>query len=174
MIGMRTRKKWRLVIRDSLAGALILCLSQAQLFAISTANKEMQELEKRERGTQAAPREVIVRPRPEYRGRDLKDPFRTPFEEKAPSPGGPAEKPEAPPVQEKPLPALKVQGIVWGGHFPQAIINDKVVKVGDAIEAVTISGIDKNGVEVIFEQTKYRLSSPASANYSQSPGSFAK
>lgn len=64
----------------------------------------------------------------------------------------------------KPLPPLEVQGIVWGGRFPQAIINNKVVKIGDIIDEVQIIDITKDRVTVSFEKRKYNLSSPASLN----------
>lgn len=41
---------------------------------------------------------------------------------------------------------LKVQGIIWGGKIPQAIINDEVFSVGDTIEGIEILSIDKNGI----------------------------
>ena len=93
----------------------------------------------------------------EYKSEDLRDPFQ---EEKI-------EIEEQPQVQieTKPLPPLQIQGIVWGGGFPQAIINNKVMRVGDTIEGVRITDINKNGVTVFFENRKYTLSvsSPVSS-----------
>jgi len=54
-----------------------------------------------------------------------------------------------------------VQGLIWGGSLPQAIINDKVVSAGDVIDGVSIVGIDKDGVEVSFDKRNHRLASPA-------------
>ena len=86
----------------------------------------------------------------EYKSEDLRDPFQ---EEKI-------EIEEQPQVQieTKPLPSLQIQGIVWGGGFPQAIINNKVVRVGDTIEGVRITDINKSGVIVFFGNRQYNLS----------------
>ena len=93
----------------------------------------------------------------EYKSEELRDPFQ---EEEI-------EIEEQPQVQieTKPLPSLQIQGIVWGGGFPQAIINNKVMRVGDTIEGVRITDINKNGVTVFFENQKYTLSvsSPVSS-----------
>jgi hypothetical protein len=65
------------------------------------------------------------------------------------------------PVEKKPLPELKVQGVIWGGNFPQAIVNNKVLKVGDTVEGVEIKSIDKKGITVLFEGSESTISSPA-------------
>ena len=100
----------------------------------------------------------------EYKAKDLRDPFQLfKIEEK--------EKPEEQEqvteekVEEVPLPDLKIQGIVWGGSLPQAIINNKVVRVGDTIEEVRITDINKSGVTVFFKNGQYNLttSSPISS-----------
>ena len=41
---------------------------------------------------------------------------------------------------------LKVEGMIWGGRFPQAIINERVLNVGDTIDGAEILSIDKNGI----------------------------
>jgi len=86
----------------------------------------------------------------EYKSEDLRDPFQ---EEKIEI----KEEPEVQ-IETKPLPSLQIQGIVWGGGFPQAIINNKVVKVGDTIEGVRITDINKSGVTVFFGNRQYNLS----------------
>ncbi|MDP3731523.1 MAG: hypothetical protein Q8R31_00630 [Candidatus Omnitrophota bacterium] len=86
----------------------------------------------------------------EYKSEGLRDPFQ---EEKIEIKEAPGEKTEA-----KPLPSLQIQGIVWGGIFPQAIINNKVTRTGDTIEGVQIKGIDKDGVTVFFENRQYIFS----------------
>ncbi|MDD2751859.1 MAG: hypothetical protein PHN59_01850 [Candidatus Omnitrophica bacterium] len=62
------------------------------------------------------------------------------------------------------LPDLKIQGVVWGGSFPQAIINNKVVKVGDTIDKAKLIDINKDGITVLFSGRKYNIYSPAAAN----------
>jgi len=105
--------------------------------------------------------EIITRPRMEYKASDLKDPFQSPKEEK--------QQVAQVKAQEKPLPQLVIQGIVWGGSFPQAIINNKVVKIGDTIEEVRIIDIKNDGVTVSFENRTYDLSSPAAVSASTVP-----
>jgi len=62
------------------------------------------------------------------------------------------------------LPDLKIQGVVWGGSLPQAIINNKVVKVGDTIEKAKVIDINKDGITVLFSGRKYNIYSPAAAD----------
>jgi hypothetical protein len=53
-------------------------------------------------------------------------------------------------------PEVAIQGIVWGGEFPQAIINGKVLKEGDVLtgpEPITILEIRPKEV-VIFYKNK--------------------
>jgi len=92
----------------------------------------------------------------EYKSGGLRDPFSVTSEEK--------EEEETKVVQQaaaKPLPPLIVQGIIWGGNLPQAIINNTVLRVGDTIAEVKIVRIDKEGVEVFYSGRSYLLSSPA-------------
>jgi len=93
----------------------------------------------------------------EYKSEDLRDPFK---KEKIEIKEQPQEQ-----METKPLPSMQIQGIVWGGGFPQAIINNRVVRVGDTIEGVQITDINKNGVTVFFENRQYTLSpsSPVSS-----------
>lgn len=104
--------------------------------------------------------ELNLRPKVEYKAEGLKDPFQ-PYiiflgERKAE---------EGQPVTGTFLspPTLIVQGIIWGGKFPQAIINERVVKVGDTIEGIKVMQINEEGVTVVFGEQKYILSSPAAS-----------
>ncbi|MFH0738272.1 MAG: general secretion pathway protein GspB [Candidatus Omnitrophota bacterium] len=63
-------------------------------------------------------------------------------------------------IKKKPLPELKIQGLIWGGKLPQAIINNKVVMVGDTLEDVRIVEINKDGLILYFEGQPYNLTSP--------------
>jgi hypothetical protein len=51
--------------------------------------------------------------------------------------------------------------LIWGSSLPQAIVNNKVVKVGDKIEGAEVVSIDKQGVTVLFANKEHKLSSPA-------------
>jgi len=113
------------------------------------ATKKLEESEK------TPPPEVIVRPKVEYKAGGLSDPFQRYKEEKIP-PGAQQKEPGL-----STPPSLTVQGIIWGGRFPQAIINNKVVKAGDTIEGARVISIDKEGITLLFEGMQYSLSSPA-------------
>ncbi len=63
-----------------------------------------------------------------------------------------------------PLPEMKIQGIFWGARFPQAIINNKIVKVGEKIEGAQVVSIEKDLIRVFYSNKEFSLSSPASAN----------
>lgn len=116
--------------------------------------KGMQELV----GEKKPATEAIVRPSAEYRAGDLRDPFQSPFLPEETSVAGPAVPTEAAPQTP---PSLKVQGIIWGGDFPQAIINNTVVKIGDIIEDAEIMDINQSGVIVACGNYTYSLPSPA-------------
>lgn len=94
----------------------------------------------------------------EYKAELLRDPFQSYPEEGLSAFKQEGEIPQAGMPQES-LPSLNVQGVIWGGSLPQAIINNKVVKIGDTQEGARIVDISKNGVTVFFNGRKYILSS---------------
>jgi hypothetical protein len=51
----------------------------------------------------------------------------------------------------KTLVELKLSGILWDEKIPSAIINSKIVKIGDLIEGKTVVDIEKNRVLVMEE-----------------------
>jgi len=53
--------------------------------------------------------------------------------------------------KELPLPTLSIEGLIWNTRMPQAIINGRVVRVGDTIEDVKILKIDKEGIGVEYQ-----------------------
>jgi hypothetical protein len=63
-------------------------------------------------------------------------------------------------VEMKPLPQLTIQGLIWGGHFPQAIVNNKVWRVGDTVEEARIVDINKEGLVIDFQGQQYNITSP--------------
>lgn len=91
---------------------------------------------------------------PTYTAQTLRDPLRSllpppPFNPNLPvqppmtvsAPGlgmGPAE-------SARPL-AIVVQGLVWGGAEPRAIIDDEVYGVGDVVNGATITAIAREGI----------------------------
>jgi len=110
--------------------------------------------------TPGATQEAISVSVVKYSADSLKDPFEVYSEKKK------EQEPEAK-LKAKPLPPLTVQGIIWGTPLPQAIINGKVLKIGDMIDGVEITRIDKEGVEVFYAGRSYFLASPASGGKPQ-------
>jgi hypothetical protein len=51
------------------------------------------------------------------------------------------------PAKQQDVKAMVVKGLVWNTDEPQAIVNDKVVRVGDSIDGMKIISIQKKGVE---------------------------
>jgi len=104
----------------------------------------------------------IIRPKDKYEGQGLSDPFKDPFKEPpTPEELAVSKVKEVPKEPDKPLPAMKVSGVIIGNVVNQAIVNDKIVKVGDSIEGATITSIDKKGMTVFFNNKNYNVSSPA-------------
>lgn len=130
-------------------------LFKGDVFAGRAEFENIKSLESQEK--QPAEAERIIRPSVEYKAAGLRDPFEAPSVKKRED----EEKSAEPKVSRVPPPDLTVQGLIWGGNIPQAIINNKVVKVGDTIQGVKIISITKDGVTVLFEGMQYSLSSPA-------------
>lgn len=135
-------------------------LDRIDSWAASVDDEGVQESEESEF---IPPSFSIERPVVEYQAGNLRDPFQRAISIKDAQ--GPEETKSATQTQ-KPLPLLEIQGIVWGGIFPQAIIENKVVKAGDLIKVgqaqeAKIISIDKEGVTVYFDGQNYKLPSPA-------------
>lgn len=158
-MNIQIRDKLRIVTAVFFITPFIFSLFRTNIFAAGL-DRKLEELENLGEIKQAASMEIIARPKPKYKAADLRNPFRSPFDETVNEKATEKKAADLKTI-EKPLPALAVQGVIWGGSFPQAIINDKVVKVGDVIEGASIIGIDKDGVEVSFDKRKYSLPSPA-------------
>ncbi|MFH1201947.1 MAG: hypothetical protein V1674_03535 [Candidatus Omnitrophota bacterium] len=54
-------------------------------------------------------------------------------------------------------PKLNIQGLVWGAKFPQAIIENKVVKIGDKIDESEIVEIKKDGIVITYKGKLFTL-----------------
>lgn len=57
----------------------------------------------------------------------------------------PVIKPE--PIQPPNISSFTLKGLVWNTETPQAIVNDKVVRVGDQVNGLNITSIRQEGVE---------------------------
>lgn len=111
-----------------------------------------------------------------YTARELRDPLQSllPLAPKTPTATAPAPTiateppslPVEPPETSAPAtPSLVVQGVVWGGPKPQAIINEQLYEVGDMVGSSTIVAIDRRGVviehrgtEMVFEPSPVAMS----------------
>jgi len=140
----------------------IMVLFISDLFATPSVFEAIKRVEAIDK---TVPNEFIKRPDVTYKAEGLSDPFKPCIAEEEP-PVATGQSSAVFPNQEieKPLPSLAVQGLVWGGNFPQAIINSKVLKIGDAIEGARIKEIGKDGITLIFEGREHRLPVTASKN----------
>lgn len=59
------------------------------------------------------------------------------------------------PAEEVTLPPLSIQGIIWDVATPQAIIDDKVLKIGDTVKEAKVVDIKKEGVVLLFQDKKF-------------------
>ena len=101
---------------------------------------------------------IMVRPVVEYKADKLRDPFRTCLIKEEPK-----EVPQENTVLAKPqfdLGKLSVQGIIWGVKIPQAIINNRVLTIGDLIEGAEILSIEKKGITLSFNGEIFNLTTP--------------
>lgn len=57
--------------------------------------------------------------------------------------------------KEKPSLDLNIQGIIWGSDDPSAIINGKVMEVGDTVKGAKIIDINKKGILVSFGEENF-------------------
>ncbi|MDD5130227.1 MAG: hypothetical protein PHS66_04150 [Candidatus Omnitrophica bacterium] len=101
---------------------------------------------------------LIKRPVVEYKSAQLRDPFKTYFVKEELKPVVEEKTEEARPEIDRSR--LKVQGIIWGVKVPQAIINDKVLTIGDLIEGAEIVSIEKTGVTLSFNGAIFDLAAP--------------
>lgn len=90
-------------------------------------------------------------PRAAYTAHTLRDPLQNllPDESKPvvqpPTPQVP-DRPTGQPLAQGAPSTLDIQGLIWGGPEPKAIINDEVYGVGDVIQGATITSIEQEGI----------------------------
>lgn len=123
---------------------------------LSPAERVAKEYEQPKKEEQV---EVITRPKVEY-STAKRDPFEKVIINKSKEVA--RIQPSEDSASKSLIDSLSVQGLIWGGNFPQAIINNKVYKVGDAIQEASISKIDKSGIIVLLGGKQYILT-PSSA-----------
>jgi hypothetical protein len=91
-----------------------------------------------------------------YTSESLRDPFQ-PYIVKETAPAAVDQIPEE---ESIPLPEMTITGITWGSSYAQAIVNGKIVKVGDNIGGAEIIAISKDGVVVSFNNQKVTIPPP--------------
>ncbi len=101
----------------------------------------------------------ILRPVVNYQSQEYRDPFQKYQDEERARDGGPARTEED---ASSIAASMQIQGIIWGGRFPQAIVNNKVVKVGDSVGETRIIEIKKDGITVLINNRNYTIPAPAS------------
>jgi hypothetical protein len=52
-------------------------------------------------------------------------------------------------------PEFFISGLIWNTDFPQAIINDKVVGIGDVVEDAEILDITKDGIKIQYQGEEF-------------------
>jgi len=115
--------------------------------------------------------ELITDVKVEYAAENFRDPLRPQIVRPKPEEVESAQviEKEEPKVSE--LLSLSVQGIIWNPKKPLAIVNNKVVKIGDILSVargketageVTVMDITRDEVVIIYLDKMERLPSPAS------------
>ncbi len=102
----------------------------------------------------------------EYTAAGLRSPFKRQFLEETPL-VNPQEtpKPKAKDKEKKITapPPIVVEGIIAGREAAYAIIGGKVLRAGDKIGDALITGISKEGVEVLYDEQKLSYLAPSKA-----------
>jgi len=148
---MRRYKRFIKTSVRIMLGVLLVGLSAGDLYATSEMDmiKRIKESEDVVVQTPPPVDAIAERPVQKYIKGESRDPFHGLIEESS-----------AKGAVETPMPALVVQGVVWGTSLPQAIINGQVVKIGDTIEKARIIDITKDGVVIFFGGREHTILSP--------------
>jgi hypothetical protein len=163
---MRGRRHMRRTYRGIFYGAMIALLFAAAspCYSQEAFKKGMNDVQRIESAVASSGQRVpiITRPKLVYDAGELKDPFDDFLPKVKPKPSSrmPGVGTEMPAV---PLPSFSVQGLIWGGSMPQAVIDGQVLKVGDTIQDAEIVEINKDGVKLLYNKKIYKLGPPSSA-----------
>ena len=99
----------------------------------------------------------ILRPIVKYDAGKFKDPFQKPIIERK---GMPEPEEAILAKAAAPHPSLSIEGVIWGGSIPQAIINHTVVRIGDEIGGVRVVSINREGVTFSSSGEEFTVPSP--------------
>ncbi len=121
--------------------------------ALQTLRDRMMPSEELEHPPEATP-EQLRRLTRKYNASDMRDPFENllwkdllPASGSSSANGGEAGTGSS---ETESLPAIEIQGILWGGKDPLVVIEDSLYKVGDTVKGATIKSIERSGVTVSF------------------------
>ncbi|MBI3324217.1 MAG: hypothetical protein HYZ92_02960 [Candidatus Omnitrophica bacterium] len=92
-----------------------------------------------------------------YTAESLRDPFVNLLPGPVPPPSHSAGSAGSRASAVPPAPDLVVQGVIWGGMRPQALVNDGVYDLGDTIKEATIVDIRRDGITVSTNGHTYEL-----------------
>ncbi len=157
------KREKSIIITGVFVCMLISFLSINNLFAEAESKKDSLKTAGDSK-TQSQSLGIVTREVEDYKGEGVRDPFKDYFDTMPP----PQEDMGNLSASSQGLPPLQVQGIILGARLKQAIVNNKIVKVGDTVEGVQITTIEKDGVTVFFGNRSYNLSSPAAATLQES------
>ena len=93
----------------------------------------------------------ITKPKSE----DISKKAHAPSEEKGLFEGINLQLPET--AKEIVIPSMVITGLVWNTNRPQAIINARVIDIGDSIANAEIVSINKSGIEILIEGQTIQL-----------------
>jgi len=102
---------------------------------------------------------MITRPTLEYSSQDFRDPFLNYLPQKA---AVEVSGSETEGFTSK-FKSLTVEGIIWGSSMPQAIVNNRVIKIGDELEGARVTGINKDGITLLMQDREYKLGPPSAS-----------
>lgn len=112
-----------------------------------------------------------LRPTVEFTGVKSKEPFKDVFYKAAQAVV------EVKPVENEtqpPLPALTIQGIIFGSRVPCVIIDNVVLKEGQSLGEIQVTKIEKEGIRLLYKGWNYNLPSPAASVSEKDPGGEKK
>ena len=66
-------------------------------------------------------------------------------------------------------PQLSIAGLVWDTDRPQAIVNSRVVGIGDTIDNSVITNIKKTGIDVLYQGKHFTINVNPQTTQSQKP-----
>jgi Tfp pilus assembly protein PilP len=144
------------IFMRGLEAIVIVVLACTSAMAQPSEHRLIKEMESQNLAPSPKQEPVIKRPAVQYTASNLRDPFESLLTSEILQSQNKDTTPE-----KINLPGMKVQGVTWGGRFPQAIINNKVLKVGDTVEGAKIVEIENNGITVLFDGKQYLIPSPS-------------